>query len=378
MTVQPIVALDLGATKVACAIGLPHEHAQGFELLGSSLVPYRMLTDTWLGDPLMVGQAIEQALEATGVKGDFHRALVAMSHPTLGSEHVRTAITLGDEPVIIRAQDLDRLKTSALTQALGIDREPLMVERLSCAGNGFDGVREPRGLSATRVTGTFHLITMPMAVRRALIQAVESAGLEVARLTYTLPAVWAGVSDEALTQRRGLLVDVGGLTIDIGLFVEGVLCESRTLPWGGLTLAEAIAKELRVTMDQAMTWSLEGTACRKGEVRRLIEDRWASIPQAVDEMIQGQPRPDAILVSGRGGLIDGLVEWVERATKIPASLGRNHRLSRLNDLSQQIGLNAAIGLLELATRVKEGQALRSSRLVDRLIDRTRTILTEYF
>ena len=191
MSTQPLVALDLGSTKVACAIGMPHEHASGFELVGTSLVPYPALAETWPGDLLMVSRTIEQALEATGVSGDFHRALVALSHPALVSERVRAAVTLGDEPVPVRAHDVTRLQSAALDQVLGVDREPLLVERLGCSGNGFEGVRDPRGLTATRLTGTFHLVTMPMALRRAVVQAVESAGLEIARLSSTLPAALA-------------------------------------------------------------------------------------------------------------------------------------------------------------------------------------------
>ena len=36
MTVQPLVALDIGSTKVACAVALPHERSPGFELLGTT------------------------------------------------------------------------------------------------------------------------------------------------------------------------------------------------------------------------------------------------------------------------------------------------------------------------------------------------------
>ena len=53
---RPLVALDIGSTKVACAIGLPHEQQPGFELLGSGIVAYPALTDAWLSDPLMVGR----------------------------------------------------------------------------------------------------------------------------------------------------------------------------------------------------------------------------------------------------------------------------------------------------------------------------------
>jgi cell division protein FtsA len=376
---QPLVALDIGSTKVACAIGLPHEREPGFELLGSSLVPSPTFPEAWLADLLMVSRTIEQALEAAAVRTDVDRALVAVSHPLLTSERVRVAVPLGDEPVTVRAHDLERLHASALDQALGIDREPLLVERLDCAGNGFEGVRDPRGLSATRLVGTVHVITIPMAARRALIQAVEGAGFEVSRITYTLPSVLASLEDGTTRQRRTLLIDVGGLMADLGLFVEGILHAARIVPWGGLKLAAAIAKELKVTMDQALTWSLEGTACRKPAVRALVEHHWATmLKPAIESLLQDVPRPDAALVTGRGALIDGFAEWAERATGIRTSVGRSARLAGAGDLARQVGVSPAIGLLELATQHPQRLSVRSPEFVTSLLDRTRTILTEYF
>ena len=378
MSTQALVALDLGSTKVACAIGMPYEHAAGFELVGSSLVPYPALAESWPGDLLMVSRTIEQALEATGVSGDFHRALVTLSHPSLVSEQVRTSVALGDEPVPVRAHDLGRLQSAALDQALGVDREPLLVERLGCSGNGFDGARDPRGLPATRLTGTFHLITMPTALRRAVVQAVESAGLEIARLSSTLSAALAGAADERMMKRRVLILDVGGASSELGLFVEGLLVRSGVVPWGGLKLASAVAREAQVTMEQAITMSLEGAACRKPGVRSLVLSHWRAVQAAVATLLSGEVKPDAVVVTGRGALIDGFAEWVEHAAGIPTSLGRSERLSRVADLSRQVGLTPAVGLLELASRARASAPSRSPRLLNRLIEHTRTILTEYF
>ena len=239
----PLIALDIGSTKVACAIGLPHERGPGYELLGAAVVSYPSLSESWLGDPLLVSRTIEQALEATAVTGDFSRALVTINPPATMSERVRASITLGDEPMTVKMHDLERLQRSALTQALGVDRESLLVERLSCSGNGFEGVRDPRGLAATRLLGTYHVVTMPMSARRAVTQAVESAGLEVAALSHPLPVLLASVGDETLYHQRVVIFDASGLTTDVGCFVEGMLSHVEIAPVGGVRLAMAIAKQ---------------------------------------------------------------------------------------------------------------------------------------
>jgi Ethanolamine utilization protein EutJ (predicted chaperonin) len=327
----------------------------------------------------MVGRAIEQALEAAAVSGDFHRAMVAMSHPHLTSEQVRAAVQVGDEPIAVRQQDVARLQARALDQVLSVDREPLVVERLSCSGNGFDAVRDPLGRSATRLTGTFHIVTMPMAARRAIVQAVESAGLEVRHLSFSLNAIAAAVAGVFPGRQRILLVDIGGLNTDVGLFVEGQLWSAQTVRWGGLTLALEIARTFSTTVEQAVTMSLQGLASRKSEVRQLLQRELGVLQQAIAQVLKGEPLPDLALATGRGALIDGVVEWLEHTTKIKAVLARSPRVQAMGEMARQIALTPVAGLLELATRTSpRGPVTRPSRFVDRLVHRTRLVLTEYF
>ena len=378
MSAHPLVALDIGSTKIACAIGLPHERAAGFELLGTGVITAPVTSEAWLSDPLLGGRLIEQALEATAVQADIDQALVAVSHPLLRSETVQVSVTLGDEPMTVRSNDLQRLQAAALDQVLGVDREPLVVERLGCSGNGFVRVRDPRGLTATRLVGSFHVVTMPMAARRAVVQAVESSGLEVARLMSTLPASFAGLGDAPLQHQRVLLLDLGGLSGQIGLFVEGVLQACRIIPSGGVSLALSLARDLHVTTEQAVTLSLEGSSSRRNEVRELIEAHYAQLQRAIEAILGGQPKPDAVVVTGRGALIDGFAEWAEGLIGVPVTWCRSPRTSAMKDLSRQVGLSAAIGLLELATSSAPAALLRSEHLFGRIIDRTRVLLTEYF
>jgi len=378
MSQPPLLALDIGSTKVACAVGLPHEQGPGFELVGSSLVSYPTPPEAWLSDAMMVSRTIEQAIEASGASGDAQSALVTFHHPRLTSERVRAALTLADEPIVIRSQDLMRLQRRALDQALGVDREPLLVERLGCSGNGFEGVHDPRGLSATRLVGMFHVIAMPTAARQALVHVVESAGLDLARLIYSLPSALASVWEPAWQQRRVLLIDRGGLTTSLGCFLGSILEAVRVMPRGGITLAAAMARELHVSFDQALAWTLEGSNCRRPEARALVEEEWQMLQRDIEALLQGEARPEAMLVTGRGALADGFVEWLEAINGIPTSLWRPARLHQLGDLPQQMGLGNALGLLELATRASSGFVPGSQPFLNRLLSRTRALLVEYF
>lgn len=375
MIPRPLVALDVGSTKVACALGLPREGG-GFELLGSSLIEYPGCPDAWLDDPLLVGRSIEQALEATGVHGDFHRALVTFSHPAQECAQVRSTIPLADEPIAVRLQDLRRLEQAALHQALPVDREPLLIERLACAGNGFDGVRDPRGLPATRISGTFAILTIPLAARRALVQAVESAGLEISSI---VPGIQALAAAAAPRQGRALLVDLGGLSSTLGLWVDGRLHAVGTVAWGGAVWTQALAREAQITIEDALRLSLEGLHGRHPGGREMLESHLAALQEAAHQLLDGEPKPSRALIGGRAAMIDGVVEWLEQATGITTELARHPRTQRIGEVGRQLGLTSAMGVLELATRgTSMAAASRSFGVFDRLVDRTRTLLAEYF
>jgi len=372
---RPLVALDIGSTKVACALGVPQE-AGGFDLLGSSLVDYPGAPEAWLDDPLLVGRTIEQALEATGVHGDFHRALVTFSHPAQMYERIRSTVRVADEPLAIRPQDLRRLEQAAVHQALPVDREPLLVTRLSCAGNGFDGVQDPRGLPATRISGQFSIVTIPLAARRALVQAVESAGLEV---TAIVPGIQALAAATVSRHDRVLLMELGGLSSTLAVWAEGRLQALGTVAWGGATWTRTLASDAHVTLEDALRMSLQGLHSRHPGARQTLESHLAALHEAAHQLLAREPLPERALIGGRGAMIDGVVEWLEQATGIKTELARHPRTQRIGEVGRQLGLTPVMGVLELATRGNgTAGAPRSFGVFDRLVDRTRTLLAEYF
>ena len=386
MGVQPLVAIDLGSSKVACAVGKPLTNGAGggVELLGVGVAGYPTMMTTWPCEPALLAEAINQALEDAKLMQLPDRALVALTHPDLFHRRVTAHIEVADEPITIRQRDLQRLREQAVSQALELDRAALLLEPLGYAGNGFDGVKDPRGLVATRVRGTFQLISVPIAVRRAVTQALDVVGLELDRLVYGLQAVVASCVEERLWSKRVLLIDVGGCCTDLAIMDAGRLSRSLSIPWGGAMVVDAVAKACRLTMDQALAVSLEGLSSQQPKVRQLVERELRLLQQQVHGLLKGEALPDLAIVTGRGALMDGLVEWVAQMTQINAVLGRSPRAKGLGDLNRQIAVSAALGLLELAVRTPTGGQTRiqgvrgSGRLLDRLLERTKYLLVEYF
>jgi len=366
MNTQPLIALDLGSTHVACVVGRPSLSGSGYDVLGTGLAAYPHATSTWPCDPALLARAIDAALdEAARTTQLPDRASVALTHPELVHTRVTAQIALSDEPVSVRNRDLRRLSAQAISQSLPLDREVLLLQPLGYSGNGFEGVPDPRGLAATRLSGTFLLISMPLAVRRAVVQALDAAGLELQQLVYSAQAVHAACAPDAA---RLVVVDIGGACTDLALFSHGRLARTASIPWGGTTVVEAMVAAGRLTREQALAASLEG----------LSDAQLATLKQALEAFLSEDEAPDSILVTGRGALIDGLAEWIEMTTGINAAVGRSLRAKRHGELSRQVALTAAFGLLETALPAGFQALPAPRRLIEGFISRTRQILVEYF
>ncbi|MBI3312078.1 MAG: hypothetical protein HYZ88_00940, partial [Candidatus Omnitrophica bacterium] len=305
MRSHPVLAIDLGSSKVACLV----EHDG--EILNTGLANYPMETAAGFCEPSLIARTIELALDDARLSQLPGRALVALTHPAFSHTTVSTQIAVADEPATIRSRELQRLHAQAVGQALALDQDVLLLEALGYTGNGFEGVKNPRGLVATRMNGTFQLIAMPLATQRAATQALDIVGLEVDRFVYGLKAAAASCLSSGTTSREAkcLVIDIGGRCTDAAIVDQGSLVRTRSMAWGGLTIAEAVAQQCRLTLEQALTASLEGLTSPKPEIRQAVEHQLSVLHQHIQPLVNGQPLPRSAIVTGRGALMDGVVEW---------------------------------------------------------------------
>lgn len=393
---SPVLALDLGTTKVTCAVGQPlavpisslgwTHQPLAVQLLGCGMAAYPTLTPG-MGQTHLMAQAIEEAVAASGMTTPLDRAVVAVTHPALAHACIDAQIEVADEPATIRAHELNRLRRQAISQALGLDRDVLLLEGLNYSGNGFDHIVDPYGLCATRLRGQFHFITLPQAIRQSIMLALEAAGLELDRLSYTLKSLtsasWSLGNDvrrapEAVSERT-LIVDIGGSCTDAALVQSDRILRASTVAVGGLTVLEEVAKACHLQADHALTASLEGFTSQKPTVRKLVERALRPLHELLHGVLQQEVPPVLTIVTGRGAMIDGIVEWIETLTGIKTVLGRHALAKPLGDVSQQLAFTPVLALLENVCRRPEPRSSsRSARLFSRVVDRTKRILVEYF
>ena len=369
-------ALEIGSAKVACVIA--RDVGDDWQIAGAGVARYPSTATAWPCEIAVMARTIEQAIEAAGCGEMPDEALAVVSHPQLLHTRITAQVELAQEPVAIRRHDVERLRAQALAQSLGLDQDALAVTTLGCSGNGFEDVPDPRGLTATRLRGTFHVVAMPLSLRRAVVRACDQAGVEVRTFLYSLPAS-ARACLTPVDGGRVLVIDVGGVQVDAGVFVEQRLTASTTVPWGGQVLSHAVASDGRLTSTQALAASLEGLASSNPSVRKMLEEQLPAVRDGLARLLEGQPKPDAAVIAGGGALIDGLAEWFERELGLPCRVGRSPRVAQQGELWHQLALGASVGALEMTAGPPASLTPRAPRgRFTRLLATAHSILNDYF
>src|SRR3712207_5146928 len=117
--------------------------------------------------------------------------------------------------------------------------------------DGSEGVKNPVGLAARKVTMRAHMVSGAVSSIQNLLRIVEDCGVRVARVVLEpLASAEACLLD---TERESgvVLIDIGGGTTDLAVFLKGALTHSAVIPIGGENFSSDVAYGLKITQREA-------------------------------------------------------------------------------------------------------------------------------
>ena len=183
--------------------------------------------------------------------------------------------------------------------------------------DGHEGVRDPVGMAGFRLEVETHIVTGAVTALQNLVRCVQRAGIEVDDLVLQPLASSEAALSEQERNLGVVLVDIGGGTTDVAVFIEGSIWHSVVLPVGGSHLtndlsivlkvpAEA-AERLKVLYGQVLPAADDRTTCsarlapqsrcRRPRCRRAEEGRQPVQVRSADRRGTRTPRepPDAVV-----------------------------------------------------------------------------------
>jgi cell division protein FtsA len=201
------------------------------------------------------------------------------------------------------------------------------------------------------------------------------------------------------------LLDIGGGTTDVAVFVDGTIGHTAVIGFGGQAVTNDLAVGLRTPLEQAERLKLRfGSAIASKvpadavvdvpgvggrEPRRVSQQVLASICEPrleeilglvledVDRAIDPSVLAAGVVLTGGTSQMPGLCELAERVLGVPARVGLPDGLSGITDLACDPRLATAVGLVRQAAAENRTSRVRSG-LFGRFRRPIREILQDYF
>ncbi len=371
-----VVALDIGTTKICtlvAEVGPPPENAM--RIVGVGVVPSKGIRKGVVVNVSEVTAAIIEAIQRAERTSGYSiaSAYVGLAGAHITSMNSRGVVAISRGERGIRPVDVER----ALEQARAIDiphnREILHIIPRGFTVDGDDGVRDPIGMQGYRLEVEAHIVTGSTASIRNLIKCVQNAGIQIDALVLEPLASGEATLTDIEREMGVVLVDIGGGTTDIAIFIEGSIWHTIVLPTGGEQLTNDIAIGLRTPFNTAEDLKIKyghalphtimpeetikvnmfGEDGQQNISRQFLSEIIEARAEEILEMILKEIKrsgydgllPAGIVLCGGAAELAGLRDLARDMLSLPARIGEPQNLRGLVDTLQSPAFATSVGLL---------------------------------
>ncbi|MDP9164911.1 MAG: type IV pilus assembly protein PilM [Actinomycetota bacterium] len=325
MAGRTVVGLDIGTSGVRAAELTLGKGPATLERFGQVALPPGAVRD---------GEVVDVAAVAAAIRQLWAQAKFSSKKVVVG---------IANQKVVVRQVDLPWLPVNELRKSLAYqvqDFIPMPVEQAILDFHPLEEFSNDAGGRMLRVL----LVAASREMIGTTLDAVESAGLTPSMVDLTSFAVLRSL----VTAQSGLgsleaeaIVEVGASVTNIVVHQGGVPRFVRILLMGGADITDAVAERLGVPVDQAESVKQStGLAHAPGggdahPANRAIEVSGAAFVEEVRSSLDyylaqpGSARVGRVVVSGGGSRLDGLVERLAAATRLPVEAARPMSLLKI-------------------------------------------------
>ena len=247
-----IVGLDIGTTKISVIIGCKNQYGK-LEILGTgravSIGVARGIVANIDQTVSSITEAVDEAQQKSGVH--INEVFVGIAGQHIKSLQHRGELVRDNIEIEIENADIDKLKSNMFKLITIPGEEVIHVIPQEYTVDGEDGIQDPRGMAGVKLEANFHVITAQVGAVRNIMRCVEKAGLKPKDLVLEPFASAVATLDED-EQREGVaLVDIGGGTTDVAIFLDNIIRHTAVIPFGGNVITKDIKSGLQILEKQA-------------------------------------------------------------------------------------------------------------------------------
>lgn len=401
-----IVGLDIGTTKICAIVG--HQNEDGLDIVGIGTSPSRGLRKGVVINIESTVEAIRKALTEAELMADCK---IDSVYAGIAGGHIRGFNSQGVIAVKTREvtrDDIRRVLDAAKAIAIPMDREVIHTLPQEYIIDDQDGILDPLGMCGVRLEAKVHIVTAATASAQNIVRSCYKADVEVSDIVLEQLASSEAVLSADEKDLGVALVDIGGGTTDLAIFVDGAIKHTSVLSLGGNHLTNDIAVGLRTPMAEAevikqkygcaMTSmvgkdeTIEVPSVGGREPRVLSRHLLAEILEPrVEEIFTLAQREiiksgfedllaSGIVLTGGSCILPGMPEMAEQIFNLPVRRGLPQGIGGLTDVVNSPIYATGVGLVKYGARCGGAPKFKmgSDNLFDRVLRRMKEWFVEFF
>lgn len=380
-----VVGVDVGTSKIITIITRVDE---AVNVLGVSEVKSSGIRKGQIVNieeaVVAINSSIEAAERMAGVS--VSRIISSIGGDNIESQNSRGVVAVAQPEGEISQADVSRVVDAAKAVSLPSTRDIIHVLPRSYIVDGQEGIKDPVGMTGTRLEVETHIVTAGGPAIRNLEKAFSQVGVDVQGLVFSGYSSSLAVLSETEKELGVILVDIGSGTTDISIWIDGSVSYSSVLPIGARHITNDLAIGLRISLESAEKVKLflsrpakKIVKFEEGEIeprdRRPSDEVDLSdlgLPEQLNRVSQktlvdgiirprlneiftmvgleikksgfGGQTPSGLVITGGGARTVGAVESAKRMLAMPVRIGEPQNIKGIIDEVQDTPYATVVGL----------------------------------
>jgi cell division protein FtsA len=343
-----ISLIDIGSSKTVAVIA--EKTDGGLRYRGHGLAESRGTKKGAIVDLDKTSQCVHHAMDRAELVcgASVDRTLVTIGGSQVKGINSRGGIALGSRPREIGREDVRQAVERARAVVIPADRELLHILPQEYIIDGEGGMREPLGMTGTRLEVSIHMVTASQTGTQSAVTAVNRAGIQVDDTVFEGLAAAESVLRSDEREIGVALLDIGAGSTEVIAYFEGSVAHTGVVPIGGDHFTNDIAVGLRtpladaekikrtfghaVVTDIPESNEIEVPGNNGGSrmvpqrlLAEIIEPRARELFEYVRENLRQGGILEAlgagIVITGGGARLNGLLSVADSVVRVPARIG---------------------------------------------------------
>lgn len=248
-----VVGLDVGSSKLAAVAAAHDFDTNTLQILSGRSVPCKGVRGGVVSDIRETSSAVAYLLG--GMERELNKDIsnlfvgVRGAHLESFSNHGTYNISRADKE--ITPADMELAIENAKSMPIKNDNEIVNVFTQGFAIDKLRGITNPEGMEGSLLEVDVHITTGSSTHLNNLAKAVQRPGYRIDNMFYGL----VPLGDCVLTQEEkdigAMIIDLGGETMSVGIYIDGILKFSRDIPYGCDLITSDLSRLLHTSRQNA-------------------------------------------------------------------------------------------------------------------------------